>query len=58
LKALRIQRTATSWVRAVPAEPSRADILLALGFEPRGEPTLLYAGESSFEAHVPPRRTT
>jgi hypothetical protein len=37
-------------------EPARGDFLVALGFEPRGEPELLYAAQASFETEVPPER--
>jgi hypothetical protein len=49
LKAIRIKRGAAEWHRAELLEPPRADILLAYGFAPRGEPQLLYAARTSFE---------
>jgi Uncharacterized conserved protein (COG2071) len=56
LRSFRIRRTETSWRRAVPTEPVRADFLVALGFELRADPDLLYAERTSFETEVPPRR--
>jgi uncharacterized protein DUF2071 len=56
LRALRIRRGAAEWQSAVLTEPARADILLALGFELRGDPNLLYAETASFDAEVPPPR--
>ena len=34
----------------------QTDVLLALGFDVRGAPELLYAPETSFETDVPARR--
>jgi hypothetical protein len=56
LRAFRIQRGDAEWRRAEAIEPARVDFLIALGFEPRGEPELLYAAHASFEAEVPPER--
>jgi hypothetical protein len=56
LRALRIRRGPAEWRSAVVTEPARADFLLSLGFELRGEPNLLYAEAASFEAEVPPLR--
>lgn len=56
LRTLRITRGAAAWRRAVLAEPARADLLLALGFELRGEPALLYTALASFAAQLPPGR--
>jgi hypothetical protein len=56
LRAFRIQRGEAEWRRAEAVEPARADFLVALGLEPRGEPELLYSEHASFEAKVPPRR--
>jgi hypothetical protein len=56
LRAFRIQRGDAHWRRAEAIEPPRGDFLVALGFEPRGEPELLYAPRASFETEVPPER--
>jgi hypothetical protein len=56
LRAFRIQRGDSEWRRAEAVEPARGDFLVALGFEPRGEPELLYAAHASFETEVPPER--
>ena len=56
LRELRIERREAAWQRAELLEPARADFLVALGFELRGEPELLYAATSSFGFEVPPRR--
>jgi hypothetical protein len=56
LRAFRIQRGDSEWRRAEVIEPARVDFLVALGFEPRGEPELLYAARASFETKVPPER--
>lgn len=56
LRAFRIRRGDAHWSRGNVIEPARADFLVALGFEPRGEPELLYAAHASFETEVPPER--
>lgn len=56
LRAVRIHRGDAHWRRANAVEPPRVDFLVALGFEPRGEPELLYAAHASFETKVPPER--
>jgi Uncharacterized conserved protein (COG2071) len=56
LRSFRIRRGEALWEDAVPAEPARADLLLALGFELREEPALLYAERASFEAELPPQK--
>jgi hypothetical protein len=56
LRAFRIQRGDAQWRRGEAIEPARGDFLVALGFEPRGEPELLYAPQASFETEVPPER--
>jgi hypothetical protein len=58
LRAFRIQRGGAEWRRAEVIEPTRADFLVALGLEPRGEAELLYSEHASFEAKVPPRRVS
>lgn len=55
LRKFRIQRGETAWRGAELLEPARADFLVALGFEPSGEPELLYAERTSFEMEVPRR---
>ncbi len=56
LKGFRVQRGQASWLAARPVGEVRPDLLLALGFDVRGAPELLYASETSFEADVPARR--
>jgi hypothetical protein len=56
LRAIRIERGVADWRKAEPAEPVRADLLLALGFEPRGEPELLHCARTGFELEAPPTR--
>jgi hypothetical protein len=56
LRAFRIRRGDAEWRSAEAIEPARVDFLIALGFEPRGEPELLYAARASFETKVPPER--
>jgi Uncharacterized conserved protein (COG2071) len=56
LRAFRIHRGDAEWRCAEAIEPARVDFLIALGFEPRGEPELLYAAHASFETKVPPER--
>jgi hypothetical protein len=56
LRSFRIRRGEALWEGAVPKEPARADVLLALGFDVRGDPALLYAERASFEADLPPRK--
>ena len=56
LRAFRIQRGDAEWRHATAVEPARVDFLVALGFEPRAEPELLYAAQASFETEVPPER--
>jgi hypothetical protein len=55
LRALEIRRGLTAWRQAELLAPARADLLLALGFDPSGEPSLVHAERASFEAEVPPR---
>jgi Uncharacterized conserved protein (COG2071) len=56
LRAVRIRRGTASWQRAALTEPAQADFLVALGFELRGEPELLYAERTVFDADVPLER--
>jgi uncharacterized protein DUF2071 len=56
LRAIRVKRDSASWQRAEPARGPQTDVLLALGFDVRGAPELLYAPETSFETDVPARR--
>lgn len=58
LRAFRVERGPAEWNGAEPAGPIRADVLLALGFETRGEPALFHADQASFETELPPRRVT
>jgi uncharacterized protein YqjF (DUF2071 family) len=56
LRSFAIRRGTAEWRAGETSEPTRADILLAHGFRPESEPSLLYAESTSFEADVPPRR--
>jgi len=58
LRAFRIRRGPAEWLRAVPVSPTRADPLVALGFDVGGPPSLLYSADTAFEAELPPRRVT
>ena len=55
LREFRVERGETAWRRAELVEPARVDFLFALGFQPRGDPELLYAERTSFETEVPPK---
>jgi hypothetical protein len=55
LKAIRIARGPAEWTKAEPTERVEADFLLALGFEPTGEPELLHCSRTEFETEVPPK---
>ena len=56
LRAFRIRRAPATWMRAEPETPARADVLLGLGFEPDGKPSLFHSADAGFETDVPPRR--
>jgi hypothetical protein len=56
LRSFRIRRGEALWEDAVPTEPARFELLLALGFDVRGDPALMYAERASFEAQLPPRK--
>jgi Uncharacterized conserved protein (COG2071) len=56
LRGFRILRAPAAWHGAQPTAPARVDLLLALGLEIRGDPTVSYAPEASFETDVPPRK--
>ena len=58
LRELRVRRGDASWQRAEPVGAVRADPLLALGFALDGPPELRYAAATSFEAELPPRRSS
>ena len=55
LRSFRIRRGPAEWNRGEPTARTRADVLLALGFEVTGEPEILYGRGASFELQVPPR---
>jgi hypothetical protein len=55
LRAFRVQRGPASWQGAEPIGEGRTEVLLALGFDIRGTPELLYAPETWFETEVPAR---
>jgi hypothetical protein len=52
LRKFRIQRGETIWRGAELTEPPHVDFLVALGFEPRGEPDLLYTERAVFQTEV------
>jgi hypothetical protein len=56
LRELRVRRGETSWERAEPVGPVRAEPLLALGFALDGPPELLYSARATFELELPARR--
>jgi Uncharacterized conserved protein (COG2071) len=56
LRAIRVQRRPASWWGADVGIQGRSDMLLALGFDVRGTPELLYTAETSFDTEVPARR--
>jgi len=55
LRAFTVERGPAEWWAAEPTGPVRADVLLSLGFETAGEPTLVYASDASFATEVPSR---
>jgi len=55
LRAFRVRRGDARWQRAEPAGRVRADVLLALGFDPDGPPAISYTRGASFETDVPAR---
>lgn len=56
LRAFRIRRGSAEWRVGELEERPRADVLLAHGFPSAGDPSLLHAETTSFEAEIPPRR--
>ena len=52
LRAFRIWRGEAEWRRGELVEPARADFLVALGLEPRGEPELLYTARTVFDTSL------
>lgn len=53
VRSFRVARGETDWHAAELVEPARAELLLAYGFAPAGDPDLLYAARASFEAGTP-----
>jgi Uncharacterized conserved protein (COG2071) len=53
LRALRIRRGEAGWRMGELLEPARADLLLALGVSTSGDPDLLYAERTFFQAETP-----
>jgi len=49
LRGIRIRRGPAEWHSAEPAAPATAHVLLGFGFDPRGEPELVYTPKTSFE---------
>lgn len=56
LRAFRVRRGEAAWDRAEPTGPFGADPLRALGFDVSAPPSLLYAGQATFETELPARR--
>lgn len=52
LRSFRIRRGEAEWRRAELAEPARADFLVALGLEPRGQPELVYTARTAFDTSL------
>jgi hypothetical protein len=55
LRSFRIRRGAADWRRGELSEPARAEFLVALGLEPRGDPELLITARTVFDASLPER---
>ena len=53
LRSFRITRRAAEWRRAEPVDDPRADVLLALGFDPRARPSVFYGRNAFFEVELP-----
>jgi uncharacterized protein DUF2071 len=49
LRAIRIQRGPADWQTAELAAPPSAHVLLGYGFDPRGEPELVFTPSTTFE---------
>lgn len=56
LYGFRIRREEAAWSGALLTDPARAEFLVALGFELRAGPDVLYAEQASFQTEVPPKR--
>lgn len=52
LRSFRIRRGAAEWRRGELSQPARADFLVALGIEPRGEPELVYTARTVFDTSL------
>jgi hypothetical protein len=52
LRSFRIRRGEADWRRGELSEPARADFLVALGVEPRGEPELVYTARTVFDTSL------
>ena len=52
LRSFRVRRGETEWRRAELAETARADFLVALGLEPRGQPELVYTARTAFDTSL------
>jgi hypothetical protein len=55
LRAFRVERGPAAWSRAQATGPVRSDVLLALGFDVEGEPSLFHSDDATFETDLPPR---
>ncbi len=53
LREFRVERGPAQWRAAEPVGPARADVLLSLGFDVTGPPTVAYASGASFSTGLP-----
>jgi hypothetical protein len=56
LRGFRVERGPARWTSAAATGPIRADVLVAIGLDPGGEPSLFHARGGLFETDVPPRK--
>jgi hypothetical protein len=52
LRSFRTRRGEAEWRRGELSQPARADFLVALGVEPRGEPDLVYTARTVFDTSL------
>jgi Uncharacterized conserved protein (COG2071) len=55
LREFTVERGPAEWRGADPTEAVRAYVLLSLGLEPAGEPSIVYASGASFSTELPSR---
>jgi hypothetical protein len=55
LREFAVERGPAEWSAAEPTAPARADVLVSLGLEPAGEPSIVYASGASFSTELPSR---